>query len=434
MVRKKTNTEGGATMRKEEARSASVPERGAAALDVGTARISSADRWAVRRLLEAVGNPPVAVVLWDGEAIQTTDGEPVARLRIAERASLYKLLSYPNLHFGDLYAAARVEIDGKLLDFLEAVYGGMARVENRWPRLLESVVHRPRRNSPGGSRENIHRHYDIGNAFYRLWLDEEAMQYTCAYFPDPDMGLAAAQVAKLHHVCRKLRLQPGETVFEAGCGWGGLARFMARHYGVRVKAYNISHEQVVFAREEARREGLDGQVDFIEDDYRNMLGTCDAFISVGMLEHVGTEHYRELGAVIDRCLTAHGRGLIHSIGRNSPGPMNAWIERRIFPGARPPALSEMMAIFEPFEFSVQDVENLRLHYAKTLGHWLDRYETNLQRVRTMFDESFVRAWRLYLTGSIAAFTTGALQLFQVVFTRPQLNELPWSRAHLYQDG
>ncbi len=257
------------------------------------------------------------------------------------------------------------------------------------------------------------------------------MQYTCAYFPDPAMSLEEAQLAKLHHVCRKLQLKPGDRVVEAGCGWGGLARFMAREYGVTVKAYNISREQVKYARERAAEEGLSGQVEYIEDDYRNIEGEFDVFVSVGMLEHVGTRDYRVLGDVIDRCLTPTGRALIHTIGRNQPGPMNAWIERRIFPGAYPPTLREMMDIFEPNRFSVLDVENLRLHYARTLEHWLQRYEQHVPEIEANLDAAFVRAWRLYLAGSIAAFTSGELQLFQVVFSRASNNLLPWSRAYLY---
>jgi cyclopropane-fatty-acyl-phospholipid synthase len=174
-------------------------------------------------------------------------------------------------------------------------------------------------------------------------------------------------------------------------------------------------------------------VEYIEDDYRNITGEFDAFVSVGMLEHVGPAHYRVMGQVIDRCLKPQGRGLIHSIGRNRPQQMNAWIERRIFPGAHPPTLREMMEIFEPSGFSVLDIENLRLHYSRTLIAWLDRYEANVDLVREMYDESFVRAWRLYLLGSIAAFNVGALQLFQVVFTRANNNDLPWSRMHVYRD-
>ena len=208
---------------------------------------------------------------------------------------------------------------------------------------------------------------------------------------------------------------------------------MARHYGVKVKAYNISHEQVMFAREKAEQQGLSGQVEYIEDDYRNIDGEFDAFVSVGMLEHVGPENFRALGDVIDRCLKPEGRGLIHTIGRNFPAPMNAWIEKHIFPGARPPTLQEMTHIFENRHFAINDVENLRLHYARTLTDWHLRYEDHLEEIREDFDEHFIRAWRLYLVGSIAAFTTGQLQLFQVVFNRERSNQLPWSRSHLYQN-
>jgi cyclopropane-fatty-acyl-phospholipid synthase len=151
-----------------------------------------------------------------------------------------------------------------------------------------------------------------------------------------------------------------------------------------------------------------------------------------MLEHVGRDNYHVLGDVIHRSLTSKGRGLIHSIGRNKPELMNAWIEKRIFPGAYPPTLREMMDVFEDHEFSVLDVENLRMHYAKTLGHWLERFNRNADLIEQKFDRAFMRAWRLYLDGSIAAFTTGSLQLFQISFTRGTNNNLPWTRAHLYE--
>jgi len=157
------------------------------------------------------------------------------------------------------------------------------------------------------------------------------------------------------------------------------------------------------------------------------------FVSVGMLEHVGVENYMALGNLIDRCLhKTNGIGLIHTIGRNKPALMNAWIEARIFPGGCPPSLGQMMNIFEPSSFSILDVENLRLHYARTLQHWLERYEQNIDAVTARYDEIFARAWRLYLSGSIAAFTSGQLQLFQVLFSRPQNNAIAWSRAHLYK--
>src|SRR5262249_4424926 len=163
-----------------------------------------------------------------------------------------------------------------------------------------------------------------------------------AYFKDPVMSLEDAQIAKLDHVCRKVRLGPGDRVIEAGCGWGALALHMAKHYGASVRAFNISTEQIAFARDQARKDGIANRVEFIEDDYRNIAGECDAFMSVGMLEHVGVANYPTLSHVIDRCLTPSGRGLIHSIGRHKPIMVNGWLARQIFPGAEIPSLSEML--------------------------------------------------------------------------------------------
>jgi cyclopropane-fatty-acyl-phospholipid synthase len=396
-------------------------------------RVNAFDRALARGLLEALGAPPIAIVLWSGEAI-TLDPSPSLRMCVNSRAALFRLIRNPELHFGDLYSAGHLEVEGDLVAFLESAYRGVSLQlrRSRFARLRARLTNRPRTNSLEDARDNIHHHYDLGNDFYRLWLDDAAMQYTCAYFPDPAMTLEQAQLAKLDHVARKLRLKPGERVVEAGCGWGGLARHFARHFGVTVRAYNISRQQVEFARARAQAEGLAGKVEYVLDDYRNIEGEYDVFVSIGMLEHVGPDNYRGLGDVINRCLAEDGRGLIHSIGRNQPGKMNAWVEKRIFPGAYPPTLGEMKEIFEPHELSVLDVENLRLHYAVTLDHWLKRFQNQETAVERMFDKFFVRAWRLYLAGSKAAFTTGSLQLFQVLFARGSVNDLPWSRTHLYR--
>jgi cyclopropane-fatty-acyl-phospholipid synthase len=375
----------------------------------------------------------VRVRLWDG-ALHYRPEPAVGTVHLRERAVLWRMFANPSLGFGDGYAAGRIEVEGDLTGTLEAL--ARAQVEGRrpgaWTRFLTRGFTRQRRNSLRAARDNIHRHYDLGNAFYALWLDAD-MVYTCAYFQDEADSLEAAQQAKMEHVCRKLRLRPGETVIEAGCGWGSLARYMARHYGVRVRAYNISHEQVRYARERAGAEGLADRVEYIEDDYRNIDGRCDAFVSVGMLEHVGHRNYAQLGAVIDRVLSPKGRGLIHAIGKNRPSPTSAWTEKRLFPGGYSPALRELLEVVEGPGLSVLDVENLRLHYALTLGHWLRRYEANLDTVRQQFDSFFVRAWRLYLAASAAHFRAGALQLFQVSFSRPTQNALPLTRAALYRE-
>jgi len=391
----------------------------------------SAERWLLRKALAACGNPAIRIVLWDGESITNSQELPVGNVVIRTPAALRRLAFDPRVAFGDCYSDGAIDVEGSLVAVLAAICRAISRVTSGG--ILSRIVNRSRRardHSFAASRESVHHHYDLGNDFYTLWLDER-MQYTCAYYAEPNFTLEQAQLAKLDHVCRKLQLRPGEKVLEAGCGWGGLALHMAEKYGVFVRAFNLSREQVAFARDRAQSAGLAPQVEFVEDDYRNASGTYDAFVSVGMLEHVGLENFGELGRLIDRSLTPAGRGLIHSIGRNSPRPLDPWTDKRIFPGAYPPSLSEIMRVFEPCGLSVVDVENMRLHYARTLEHWLERFERNVEKIREMFDERFVRMWRMYLAGSIATFNVGGLQLFQVVFARESNNEIPMTRTHLY---
>ena len=386
----------------------------------------------LEQILQAVGAPPIPIALWNGEVLFAEHASAPGRVAIRDRMALLRLLVHPDLEYGRLYAAGRLDVEGDLVACLEALYRSVSQRRRR--ALIHPALARLRRRYQHGrsrSRDNVYRHYDIGNDFYRLWLDRQLV-YTCAYFPDPATNLEAAQIAKMDHVCRKLRLQPGEDVVEAGCGWGALALHMARHYGVRVKAFNLSHEQIAHARQWAQDAGLDERVTFIEGDYREISGSYDVFVSVGMLEHVGLHHYRAFGRLIDACLKDTGRGLIHSIGRNVPEPFNPWVERYIFPGAYPPTLGEMARVFEAGGLSVLDVENLRLHYARTLEHWLSRYESVFDRAVQMYDLPFARAWRLYLAGSTAAFRSGYLQLFQVSFARADNNEIPWTRDYLYR--
>jgi cyclopropane-fatty-acyl-phospholipid synthase len=391
-----------------------------------------AERFLLERLRRLLVRARVRLVLWDGTELASPDAS-AATVLVRDRRTLLAILWDPEQHFGDAYADGRIEVRGDLLAFLEASYRSWE--DKPWRGLGGAARFVGRRASDlVGTRRDVQSHYDLGNAFYRLWLDDRLV-YTCAYFEHPDATLEDAQVAKMDHVCRKLRLRPGETVIEAGCGWGALALHMARHYGVSVRAYNISREQIGHARERARTEGLADRVQFVDADYRGIQGTADVFVSVGMLEHVGLANYGALGEVIGRCLDPlRGRGLLHFIGRDRMRPLNAWIRRRIFPGAYAPTLAQAVdRVLEPGSLSVLDVENLRMHYALTLDHWRRRFESAAARIGAAFDERFVRTWRLYLAGSQAAFSTGVLQLFQVTFGRGGDNEAPWTRASLYRD-
>lgn len=343
-------------------------------------------------------------------------------VRIHDRRALFSLFRDREVGFGEGFRSGALEVEGDLVRLLESVDRAVGLPRHRW---LGQAGHGLAR-----SRRNVHHHYDLGNDFYRLWLDRE-MLYTCAYFPDPSTGLEEAQRAKMDHACLKLGLRPGQKVVEAGCGWGGFALHMARRYGVTVRAFNISREQILWARRRAAAEGLAERVEFIEDDYRNISGRYDAFVSLGMLEHVGRGNFGALGQAIVRSLDRYGRGLLHFIGRNRPAPLSAWIRKRIFPGAYPPSLREVAeGLLEPCELSVLDVENLRLHYAQTLAHWRARFEAAAEAIAERYGLPFVRSWRLYLAGSEAAFRAGSLQLFQVTFAPAQSNAVPWTRGGL----
>jgi cyclopropane-fatty-acyl-phospholipid synthase len=376
-------------------------------------RVRAVDRWLARQLQRRLAPRGLGVRLWDGST-SWSGGPPVGELVVQDRPALAGLVFTPDYSFGEMYMNRRVLVR----ESLPAVVQALNRLSRPGPpsfaeRLMLAL-------GPANDRlralRNIRHHYDLGSDFYTLWLDRE-MVYTCACYPTQDASLEEAQRAKLDMVCRKLALRPGERVVEAGCGWGALALHMARHYGVNVRAFNISRDQIAYARQRAAEEGLAAQVEFVEDDYRSISGRYDAFVSVGMLEHVGRRQFRALADVLARVLQpGSGRGLLHFIGRDHPRRLNVWIRRRIFPGAYPPTLHEVIGgVLQPAGMSVLDVENLRLHYARTLTDWRTRFERAEGGVRERFGETFARAWHLYLTGSEAAFLTGWLQLFQVVF-------------------
>jgi cyclopropane-fatty-acyl-phospholipid synthase len=366
----------------------------------------------------------------DGSAAGPAPSHAVATLLLRDFRATLELLLDPDLALGDLYSKGRLEVAGSLVDLM-CLADRIPHAAGPLSRLLGA------RDAPAAWRQalgratgNARRHYDVGNEFYALWLDER-MLYTCAYFAQPDMSLEEAQLAKLDHVCRKLRLQPDQRVLELGSGWGALAIHMARRYGAQVRAFNVSLEQVTWAREQAEKLGVASRVEFVLDDYRNATGRYDAFASVGMLEHVGPAHFEELGGVIARTLAPAGLGLIHTIGRSRPQPLNRWVATRIFPNAHPPSLSEMMRIFEPHDFAVLDVENLRRHYERTAAEWLARFTANRRLIAERVPEETARAFELYLAGTVAAFRCAWMSLYQVVFTRAKNDAIPWTRADLY---
>jgi cyclopropane-fatty-acyl-phospholipid synthase len=382
------------------------------------------DRWLTAHLQQLVTPAAVRIELWDGTSPYNGTAPPIGTIVMRDRGTLIGVVLNPDLMFGESYMAGRLDIRGPLEPICEALTR-LSQPGTTWRDRLGLTLP----NTLSASRRNVHSHYDLGNDFYQLWLDRHLI-YTCAYYSNEQMSLDEAQLAKLDLVCRKLRLRPGERVIETGCGWGALALHMARHYGVSVTAFNISREQLSFARERAAREGLADRVEFIDDDYRNVSGQYDAFVSVGMLEHVGAHHLKTVASVLRRTIRPDGgRGLLHFIGRDVRCPLNAWIRRRIFPGGYTPTIAEVAAqTLGPAGMSIIDIENLRLHYARTLAHWSERFAKVRDHVREAYGEEFQRAWELYLAGSQAAFATGWLQLFQILFIPRGSAPPSWTRS------
>jgi cyclopropane-fatty-acyl-phospholipid synthase len=390
---------------------------------------SPLDRWCLAQLTRVAAGVPLRVELWDGTSAAASGGESRFTIRIGTRRALWRMVRDPDLGFGEAYVEGDLHVNGDMPALVDEVARALATTRRSGADGLRRCLARWSGATIGAARRNAQYHYDLGNDFYRLWLDDDLV-YTCAYFPTPNASLEEAQRAKLEHVCRKLHLSAGDRVFEAGCGWGALARHMALVHGVTVRAWNVSHEQVAEARARAAAEGLGGRVEFVEDDWRRMDGTCDVFASIGMLEHVGRARYGELGRVIDRCLhPVHGRGLLHFIGRDIEAPSSRWTRRYVFPGFHLPTLREAIGgVLEPSGFSVLDIEDLRRHYTLTLEHWRDRFERAAPTVTACFGERFTRLWRYYLAGAHAGFAAGYLQLFQVLFARRGWDGGAWRRT------
>lgn len=376
----------------------------------------------------------------DGSHHEHGKGRMDFEVHIKTEAALNDTLRQGSLGFGEAYMREEIDVTG---DMQEVVHLGFRLMQGGLkPTLLEKVrfliAYFSRRNTLEGSRKNVQAHYDLGNDFYSLWLDREAKQYTCAYFNTPKDTIEKAQVNKLEHVCRKLQLRKGMTVVEAGCGWGGLALYAARKHGVKMRSFNISQEQIEYAREKQKKLKIpESLVEYVHDDYRNIgsSGTqYDRFVSIGMLEHVGKENYPGLYDIIRKVVKPGSLALVHSIGRMVPAKPDPWLEKYIFPGAYIPSLSEMVTPVEKkdSELHVIDVENLRYHYALTLDAWAERFEKHVKQIRAQYGEAFVRMFRLYLRSAAAGFRYDVLMLFQVLLMNGRDNEGPLTRKHIYR--
>jgi cyclopropane-fatty-acyl-phospholipid synthase len=364
-------------------------------------------------------------------------GEPSLTVRFRDRAVPLDLLRNPRLGLGETYMDGRLAVEnGTILDLLQLLTGA-----NRWEdkgrgrklfakSKLSVVKAAWRRNRPAASRRNVAHHYDLRDELYETFLDSQR-QYSCAYFTDPANSLEQAQNDKLAHIAAKLSLKPGQRVLDIGCGWGGMALYLNRVAKVEVLGITLSEEQLKYARKAALDAGVADQVRFELIDYRNVTGQFDRIVSVGMFEHVGLAHYNEFFVSCRDRLKPDGVMLLHTIGKlgNSSAAPDPFVDKYIFPGAHLPSLAEMTPASAKARLIVSDVEILRLHYAYTLRHWLERVFAARAKIEAMYDERFFRMWEYYLASAIYLFENGAGCNYQIQYIRDR-NTLPLTRDYI----
>ena len=358
------------------------------------------------------------------------EGEPAVTVRLADAGAVRAIYLDPALAFAEMYMDGRMIIEAGGLDGFNALAkrNGAKRFASAPAiaintgriahRLLRRYVFREQ------AQRNVAHHYDLDERLFRLFLDED-LQYSCAYFAEPGMSLEAAQRAKKRHIAAKMMLEPGQRVLDIGCGFGGMALYLAEHTGVEVVGITLSKEQHAVATRRAQERGLADRVRFELRDYREIEGPFERIVSVGMFEHVGPQNFRQYFKSAARLMTDDGLFLLHSIGRGRPNLFDPpFIEKYIFPNGHIPALSEAIKPIEQSRLLIKDVEILTYHYAHTLAEWRRRFQANRAAVLDLYDERFFRMWDLYLATSEMSFRHGSLVNFQIQITKQQATSRP----------
>ena len=360
---------------------------------------------------------------------------PVITIRLHDRALARRLFLNPRLYLGEAFMDGTLTVeDASIYDFLDFLGANLNLAPRNALTPLYNGFGRAFRvfqqyNPLGRARANVAHHYDLSDTLYDLFLDADR-QYSCAYFITPELTIEEAQANKKRHLAAKLLLKPGQKVLDIGCGWGGLALYLARECGVSVTGLTLSSEQLKVAERRAADAGLADRVRFELRDYREAEGTYDRIVSVGMFEHVGVVHYPTFFAKLKQLLAEDGVALLHSIGRqDGPGTTNPWIRKYIFPGGYSPAVSEVVPVVERTGLWITDIEILRLHYAETLRAWRQRFNANRERVRALYDERFCRMWEFYLAGSEIAFRQQGHMNFQMQLAK-RIDVVPLTRDYI----
>ena len=387
------------------------------------------DKAFYRKLMKDLFSDPCQVQFWDGEVANYGEGDAWFRIIFNEPLLKSDIMNDPPLALGEGYMHKKIDIKGSIQKVIESIYNNkesFLRQKNKYVKLAKFFS-----NNVSKSKENAEFHYDIGNDFYRLWLDE-TMSYSCAYFQSPDDSLTQAQKNKVNHILRKLNLRPGQTLLDIGCGWGKLIITAAKKYQAKALGITLSSEQYSHVQQEIHNQGLDGLADVQLMDYREIKDqSFDRVVSVGMIEHVGKEHLEEYFSAVRSLLNEGGVSLLHCITGYEKGATNSWINKYIFPGGYIPAVQELVSYISADNFYLVDLESLREHYTRTLETWAKNFEKALPLVRKMKDDTFIRMWRLYLNSCAASFHCGNIDVHQFLFTKGVNNTWPMTRSYMY---
>ena len=389
------------------------------------------DKIFIKSFLHTFKDESFCVKFWDGDEVKVGENEPLFKIILKKPIPKKDILTSTTLAFGEAYMNGDLEVEGDFSLMLNTVLKYKDKFTTDFkglPKIFSNLT------STKKQKEEVTYHYDIGNDFYKLWLDD-TLSYSCAYFKNENESLGEAQLNKIHHLLKKLNLREGITLLDIGCGWGALLIEAAKLYKIKGLGITLSEEQFKAFKERIEKENLQDYLQVKLMDYRELEKSgllFDRVVSVGMLEHVGRSNYDLFMKCVSKVLKKEGVFVLHYISGLYESEGDAWIKKYIFPGGVIPTLREIISLSANYKFYTVDVESLRMHYYKTLLKWADNFEKNTDKVREMFDEKFVRMWRMYLYSCAACFYTGVIDLHQIVFTKGVNNFLPLTREYLYK--
>ena len=385
----------------------------------------------IKKFVSNGSKTPFTMKFWDDEKVKIGEGESLFTVHLNEPLNKKEFLTSASLALGEAYMNKSIDIEGDLYTAMDTLLSNIKASPTNTkalPKIFSKSTAKLKQ------KKDVSSHYDIGNDFYSLWLDD-TLSYSCAYFKNENDTLYDAQMNKIHHTLKKLNLKEGESLLDIGCGWGTLLIEAAKKYKVKGLGITLSEEQYKKFSERIVEESLQDYLEVKLMDYRDLEKsglTFDKVVSVGMLEHVGRTNYDLYFKNINAVLKEGGVFVLHYISGMRETEGDAWIKKYIFPGGMIPSLREIINVSVENNYCTVDVESLRLHYAKTLLEWHKNFEDNIDEISTKFDEKFIRMWRMYLYSCAASFNNGVIDLHQILFVKGVNNNLPMTREYMYK--